>query len=806
MTRAAGWRRWLAPWLLALALPTAPALAIDESDLLPVDEAFVLSARAPSRERIEIDWKIAEGYYLYRHRTAVQVRGGGFTAQPLQMPAGTPYTDEFFGDVETYRGRLVAALPGRAAADADTLTLEVKYQGCADLGVCYPPQTRSLRVRLPAAAATAAPGGDAGFAALGRTLSGGAAGSSLVGVRADGVADALPLPPERAFAFEAIAGDGNTILMRFTPAKGYYLYRDRNSFRLEGVEGIDAGTPRWPQGVAHHDDHFGEVTVYFDAVDVPLPVRRRVADAAKVMLTATFQGCQDEGICYPPMTRTVRVSLPAGHIEMGAEAAAARAAEQASTAVEPALPLAAGPEPESEPGSESTSAGGDASAETAAAATVDSDPGFADPGFGSDASADNDARTAAPAPRGALPGGGLPGALLLALLGGLLLNLMPCVLPILSLKALGLAQSGESRQRARSHALWYTAGVLVAFAAIGLLAVALRATGQALGWGFQLQQPWFVAALVYLMFAVGLSLSGVFSLGGGVGNLGSALATRSGPVGDFFTGVLACVVASPCIAPFMGGALAFAFASSTALALAVFLMLGLGLALPFLLIGFVPALAGRLPKPGAWMDTFKRALAFPMYLTAVWLAWVLGKQRGVDAMALVAVGLALFALALWWRERQRFGGATVAGRVLAVALLLASLWPIARVGSLPPPARAAVEEGTVAYSAERLQALRDEGRVVFVNMTADWCVTCKANERRVLARATFRDAMQAAGATYMVGDWTDVDDHIGAYLARHKAVGVPLYVVYPRGGGEGEVLPAILTDDIVLAALERASR
>lgn len=799
MTRVAGWRRWLAPWLLALALPSGPAMAIDESDLLPVDEAFVLSARAPSRERIEIDWKIAEGYYLYRHRTAVQVRGGGFTAQPLQMPAGTPYTDEFFGDVETYRGRLVAALPGRAAADADTLTLEVKYQGCADLGVCYPPQTRSLQVRLPAAAATAAPGGDAGFAALGRTLSGGPASSSQMGVRADGVADALPLPPERAFAFEAIAGDGNTILMRFTPAKGYYLYRDRNSFRLEGVEGIGAGTPRWPQGVAHHDDHFGEVTVYFDAVDVPLPVRRRVADAAEVTLTATFQGCQDEGICYPPMTRTVRVSLPAGRIETAEDAAAARAAEQASTAVEPALPLAAGPEqgPEPEPGSQSTLASADVPAETAAGAE-------AVPVL--DASADNAARTAAPSRADTLPAGGLFGALLLALLGGLLLNLMPCVLPILSLKALGLAQSGESRQRARSHALWYTAGVLVAFAAIGLLAVALRATGQALGWGFQLQQPWFVAALVYLMFAVGLSLSGVFSLGGGVGNLGSALATRSGPVGDFFTGVLACVVASPCIAPFMGGALAFAFASSTALALAVFLMLGLGLALPFLLIGFVPALASRLPKPGAWMDTFKRALAFPMYLTAVWLAWVLGKQRGVDAMALVAVGLALFALALWWRERQRFGGATVAGRVLAVVLLLASLWPIARVGSLPVPARATAEAGTVAYSAERLQALRDGGEVVFVNMTADWCVTCKANERRVLARAPFRDALQAAGATYMVGDWTDVDDEIGAYLARHNAVGVPLYVVYPRGGGDGEVLPAILTDEIVVTALERASR
>jgi thiol:disulfide interchange protein len=796
--RPLSWGRWVAAGLLALLLPAAPALAIDEGDLLPVDEAFVLAARAPSRDRIEIDWKIAEGYYLYRHRTGVQVQGGGFAAQPLQLPAGTPYTDEFFGDVETYRGRLLATLPGRADAGTGMVRLQVRYQGCADLGVCYPPQVRTLQVRLPAADATA--DGDAGFAALGRTLSGGGAASSLLGVRADGVADALPLAPERAFGFEGIAGDGNTVLMRFTPAKGYYLYRDRNTFRLDGADGIAAGTPRWPAGVAHRDEHFGEVTVYFDAIDVPLPVRRRRADAAEVTLVATFQGCQADGICYPPMTRTLRVSLPAGRVETAEDAAAARAAEAASTAVDPALPLAAGPEaPDSAASRDATAGAAEAVPDAVAAApAVDTRP--------ADASADNAARTAAPAPAAALPVGGLAGALLLALLGGLLLNLMPCVLPILSLKALGLAQSGESRQRARSHALWYTAGVLLAFAAIGLVAVALRATGQALGWGFQLQQPWFVAALVYLMFAVGLSLSGVFSLGGGVGTLGSALATRSGPVGDFFTGVLACVVASPCIAPFMGGALAFAFASSTALALAVFLMLGLGLALPFLLVGFVPALADRLPKPGAWMETFKRALAFPMYLTAVWLAWVLGKQRGVDAMALVAAGLALFALALWWRERQRFGGATAAGRALAIVLLLASLWPVVRVGSLAPPARAAATEGTVAYSAERLQALRDAGDVVFVNMTADWCVTCKANERRVLARAPFRDALQAAGATYMVGDWTDVDGDIGAYLARHNAVGVPLYVVYPRGGGEGEVLPAILTDEIVVSALQRAAR
>src|SRR5690606_7525253 len=226
-----------------------------------------------------------------------------------------------------------------------------------------------------------------------------------------------------------------------------------------------------------------------------------------------------------------------------------------------------------------------------------------------DASADNAARTRPPG--SALPAGGAFGALLLALLGGLVLNLMPCVLPILSLKVLGLAQSGGSRAHARRHAPWYTAGVLVSFAAIGALVLALRAGGQALGWGFQLQQPWFVVALVYLMFAVGLALSGVFTLGGGLGNLGQSLASRSGPAGDFFTGVLACVVASPCIAPFMGGALAFAFTASPWLAMAVFLMLGLGLALPFLLIGLVPALADRLPKPGAWLETFKQVLAFP---------------------------------------------------------------------------------------------------------------------------------------------------------------------------------------------------
>ena len=782
--------RWLRHGLVLLALcasllPAARA-AVDVDDLLPVDEAFALSARAVSRDRIEIDWKIADTYYLYRHRIAVQP-DAAFVAEPLQLPAGKKHTDEFFGDVETYRERLVARLPGRAADGARRVTLQVKYQGCADAGICYPPQTRTLQVELPGAGAAGDPAAvsDSGFAALGQALGGGA----TTGAAPLAGSQALPLPPEQAFGFEAIAGDGNTLLLRFTPARGYYLYRDRSAFTLEGVEGIALGTPRWPKGVSHHDEHFGDVVVYFDRIDVPLPLRRTQGRAAKATLTATFQGCQADGICYPPMTREVTLSLPAGRVETVAEAASALA--EATAAPKP-LPAS------EQTGSESLSPEQLGSA-VGAGGESDSDP------VSPDASADNAARTRPPGT--ALPAGGALGALLLALLGGLVLNLMPCVLPILSLKVLGLAQSGESRARARSHALWYTLGVLVAFAAIGALVLALRAGGQALGWGFQLQQPWFVAALVYLMFAVGLSLSGVFTLGGGLGNVGSRLAAKTGPAGDFFTGVLACVVASPCIAPFMGGALAFAFTASPWLAMAVFLVLGLGLALPFLLVGLVPALADRLPKPGAWMETLKQVLAFPMYLTAIWLLWVLGKQRGVDAMALVATGLALFALALWWHERRRWTGGTL-GRVLALLLAVLALWPVWTVGSLPPPARAAqaTEGAHEPWTAERLQALRSEGRVVFVNMTADWCVTCKANEKRVLSQPAFAAALDDAGAAYLVGDYTNTDPAITAFLDAHRAVGVPLYVVYPAGGGEGEVLPALLSDDIVVSALRRAAR
>ncbi|NHF66880.1 protein-disulfide reductase DsbD family protein [Xanthomonas hortorum] len=758
---------------LALVAPLPAQAAVTEADLLPVDQAFTLNATADSRDSIALSWKIAPGYYLYRHRISVK-SGQGFAAGELALPEGQSKHDEFFGQVQTYRKQLQAKLAGKAEPSLQTAVLQVQYQGCADAGVCYPPQRRELRVSLPEASAVSASSPAAAPAAQRENLGSlvpraPAAAPRLFGSpgQAAGV-DALPLPAEQAFTFEAIVGDGNSLLLRFTPAPGYYIYRDRTSLALEGAGGVRTGLPRWPQGKAHRDEHFGDVVVYFDQAEVTLPLLRDHADPAKVTLVATFQGCQTDGICYPPMTRRVALELPPGTVSPQ---------NQAQTAPLMISPLAAGQTP-SEPAPAATPA-------TSAAPAAD-------------ASAGNPQRTQPPHTEK-----GLLAMLVLALLGGLVLNLMPCVLPILSLKVLGLAHSGESRSHARSHAIWYSLGVLVSFAAIGGLVIGLRAAGQAAGWGFQLQQPWFVAALAYLMFAVGLSLSGVFTLGSNLGGIGQSLASRNGPLGDFFTGVLACVVASPCIAPFMGTALAYAFTAPALLAMLVFLALGLGLALPFLLIGFIPSLARRLPTPGAWMETLKQVLAFPMYLTAIWLLWVLGKQRGVDALALMLVGATLLALGLFCFERSRWKSHRI-GMGLAAVMLVLAIVPVVAVTRLRLPAATAAE-GVVTFSPQLLDRLRADNRVVFVNMTADWCVTCKANEKNVLSSAEFRDALRRVDAVYMKGDWTNVDPKISAFLDQHQAVGVPLYVVYGPGTPPA-VLPTVLTNAITEDALLRAAR
>jgi DsbC/DsbD-like thiol-disulfide interchange protein/cytochrome c biogenesis protein CcdA len=381
-------------------------------------------------------------------------------------------------------------------------------------------------------------------------------------------------------------------------------------------------------------------------------------------------------------------------------------------------------------------------------------------------------------------GTGFLAALLGALLGGLILNVMPCVFPILSLKALNLARAGETEAGARREALAYSAGVIATCLALGGLLLALKAGGAMVGWAFQLQYPHVILLLLLLVTAISFNLAGLFELPVLAG--GGRLAARGGAAGAFFTGALAAFIATPCIGPFMGAALGAALLLPTAGALALFAGLGLGMALPFLALGFIPALRRRLPRPGKWMATLQRILAVPMFLTALGLAWILGRQTGVGGMTLGLGGAMLLGLALWWAGRG--------GRWLAWALILAAAAvPMALIRPTPPGERR-VESPLPAerFSEARLAQLRAAGTPVFLYFTADWCLTCKINERGALARADVAEAFRARGIQVMVGDWTVGDAEIGRFLERHGRSGVPFYLYYPPGRAP-QVLPQLLT-------------
>jgi len=397
--------------------------------------------------------------------------------------------------------------------------------------------------------------------------------------------------------------------------------------------------------------------------------------------------------------------------------------------------------------------------------------------------------------------------LLLAGAGGVLLNLMPCVFPVLSLKALSIAGGGQVRRQQQLQALWYSLGVVVSFVMLAVLLIALRSAGAAVGWGFQLQNPYLVALLVYLLFALGLSLSGVVQFGLGLMNSGSAVANTGGSKGAFFTGVLAVVVASPCTAPFMGTALGYAVSQNAAIALLVFVALGLGMALPFLLLAFVPGFARVLPKPGVWMDTLKQWLAYPLYLSAVWLLWVYGRQSGVDAQAALLIGVVCIAAACWlWGRRQSsqvgYGSVILAAVLLLLALALPAIAPYKQNNQTDT---ITAEQSWQSWSAGMLSDLRQQGKPVLVNMTADWCITCLVNERVALSSDTTKAALALYDVTYLKGDWTLRDAAITEYLRLYQRDGVPLYVLY-WPGQQPEVLPQILTPDTVPQALARLSR
>lgn len=397
------------------------------------------------------------------------------------------------------------------------------------------------------------------------------------------------------------------------------------------------------------------------------------------------------------------------------------------------------------------------------------------------------------APKGADMGGGtILLALLGAVAGGLLLNIMPCVFPILSLKALSLAKAGGDEAGARREALAYTAGAVAICLALGGALLALRAGGAAVGWAFQLQDPRVILVLLLLVTAIALNLAGLFELPSLA--IGNRLAATGGTAGAFWTGALAAFIATPCTGPFMGAALGLALVLPVAAALAIFAGLGLGLALPFLLLGFLPGLRRKLPKPGAWMGTFRRVLSVPMFLTALGLAWILGRQAGVDGMTLGLLAALIVGLALWWTGR-RGGWLPLAPAALAAVGAIVAV----PATSAAPAAESTPAEGMLAaepFSEARLAALQAEQRPVFVYFTADWCLTCKVNEKGALERQEVAEAFRARNVAVLVGDWTDGDAAIGRFLASHGRSGVPLYLYYPPGA-EVEVLPQLLTPGMI---------
>lgn len=382
-----------------------------------------------------------------------------------------------------------------------------------------------------------------------------------------------------------------------------------------------------------------------------------------------------------------------------------------------------------------------------------------------------------------------------AIVGGLLLNLMPCVFPILSLKAISLAKAGGDETVVRRDALAYTAGVVVVATALGGLLLALRASGAAVGWAFQLQDPRIIFVLLALVTAIGFNLAGLFELPNV--NFGNKLTQQEGPSGSFWTGALAAFVATPCTGPFMAAALGATIVLPPIAALIIFAGLGVGLALPFLLIAFVPAIRNRLPKPGAWLDSFRKAMAVPMFLTAIGLIWLLGRQIGTDALGLSLMFLLLVTLILWW-----FGGGQSKG-LSRGALTTGALVAAIIGGILFLPNAEAMDERKVAsastatlpsepFSEARLSELRASNQPVFAYFTADWCITCKANEAAAVQRQETADAFAEANVAVLMGDWTRPDPEISNFLEKHGRAGVPLYLYY-EPGKEPVILPQILT-------------
>ena len=537
------------------------------------------------------------------------------------------------------------------------------------------------------------------------------------------------LPVDEAYQLTLVADGDQRLMLQWVIAPDYYLYRHAFKAQASDSEGSIAANLVVPDGLAKTDEFFGDVEVYYDALEAMVALERTTELA---QIKVTYQGCADAGLCYPPETKSFLWHMASGEIQAGSLAP--------------------------------TSSALDSSDDTSSSTGI-----------------------------------GLLAAIAFAFLGGIILNVMPCVFPILSLKALSFTHGSADQHRRAS--LVYAAGVIVSFMALATVLVVIQQTGQLIGWGFQLQNTGFVIGLAYLFTVMGLSLNGLIHFGTSMMNVGQSLTEQDGDAGNFFTGVLAVVVASPCTAPFMGTALGYALTQPIVVTLVVFAALGAGMALPMVILSHSSAAVRALPKPGPWMDTAKNVLAFPLYLTTVWLLWVAGNQAGVNTMALALSGLVFLALAAY------LYGDTNLRKGLSITLVAGAAFlaiPSENKAGSSDSSRT-LSKGQIAWSASVLDDYIARGDPIFVDVTADWCITCLANEAAVLFTPEMERAFIDADIPYMIADWTDYDADIGRFVQSHGRSGIPLYVMYPRGiGSTPVILPQLLTRDIVVTAIENA--
>ncbi|WP_242112912.1 protein-disulfide reductase DsbD [Luteimonas aquatica] len=790
-----------------LLAPVPGSAAINEADLLPVDEAFALTAQAAAPGRIEVHWKIAPGYYLYRHRIAVQAVEAGIRLDAPQLPGGEKHHDEFFGNVETYRDGVTALVGGDGIDGLRALTLRVKYQGCADAGVCYPPQTRTLNVALPAPASAADDtqgGGDGSLAALGAALG----GRRPLAPAAQAGSDALPLPPEQAFGFEAIADGGNALLLRFTPARGYYLYRDKTRLKL-AADGIALGAPRWPRGVQHRDEHFGEVVVYFDQVEVPLPLRRTQAGAQQVTLTATFQGCQNEGICYPPMTRNVTVALPAGSVADTAPQATDAGGSDAAGAD------AASPEAATAPASPDTAS---ASNDGAPVNSADGTPirQAAKSLRAADAASQaEDVRLAAE-----LAGKNRWTALFWFFLGGLGLAFTPCVLPMVPILSGLIAGQGTrlGSARALGLSLVYVLANALVFTVAGVIAGLAGLNLQIL-----FQTPWVIVLFALLFAALALSSFGLYEL-----QLPAALRAKLGGLSDrqrggsllgvAAMGALSALIVGPCVAPPLAASVLYItqWRDPVFGGLALFL-LAMGMGVPLLAFG---AAAGRgMPTSGPWMIAVQRVFGFVFLALAAWMV----SRILPGSVTLALYGLLAMAAAAWAFAGARSESARVRWLSRFAGLVLAVIGAAQLLGALsggrdPLQPLAGVFNGGAQHrelafrtikSAQdldrELAAAQAAGKPLLFDFYADWCVACKEMEKY-----TFTDpAVQAALADFVLlkADVTANDETDQALMKRFGIIGPPATLFFAGAAERRELrLFGFEKAEVFAARVQRARK